>query len=138
MRFDTILSPEMNCRVEEIGTTDILVAIPTLNSEATIDSVVETAIQAIETFPGNPKVTILIADGGSSDKTGEIAGKIPVSRRHDKIIGLQSGGPGKAFALRTIFEITSRLWAKATVVIDPRRQHLSSRDFYPLVKPILE
>ena len=138
MRFDTILSPEMNCRVEEIRTTDILVAIPTLNSEATINSVVETAIQAIETFPGNPKATLLIADGGSSDKTMEIAGEIPLSRRHEKIIGLHSGFPGKVFALRTIFEIASRLWAKATVVIDPRRQHLSPRDFYPLAKPILE
>jgi glycosyltransferase involved in cell wall biosynthesis len=138
MRFDTILSPEMSCRVEEIGTTDILLAVPTLDSEATINSVIETAIRAIELFPGNPRATLLVADGGSSDRTCEIVGEIPVSRRHEKIIGRYSRGPGKAYALRTIFEIASRLWAKATVVVDPRMQHIPAQDICRIAGQILE
>jgi|GEM_PF-5539023 len=138
MGIDTILSPEMNGRIEEIGTTEILVAIPTFNSETTINSTAETAVQAIETFPGNPKATLLIADGGSSDKTVDIAEKISISGKHEKITGRYSGAPGKVFALRTIFEIASRLRARATVIIDPRQQHLFSRDFPTLARPILE
>jgi hypothetical protein len=138
MRFDTVLSPEMNYRLEEIGTTDILMAVVTLNPGPSFKSVVEEMVRAIDRFPASTRTTILISDGGSSDDTGAIAGEIPISIRHEKMFVRYSGPPGKAYALRTVFEIASRLWAKATVVIDPRQRHLSSGDIFLMARPILD
>jgi glycosyltransferase involved in cell wall biosynthesis len=100
---------------------DVLVAIPALNEERFIGSVVhEVRLQGFE---------CLVIDDGSSDRTSAIASAAgAIVERHERNMG-------KASAMNTAFEVARRTGVSTLVVMDGDWQH-DPREIHDLIEPI--
>jgi glucosylglycerate synthase len=146
---ETVLARrEIREAVEEIGSADIVVGIPSFNNVATIRGVVRAVLEGLSRyFPGRRGV-IVNADGGSTDGTREIvAAEVPgkeaillAHRTRDlhAIAALYAGIPGKGSAFRAVFEIASALDARACAVCDADLRSITPEWIELLVRPALE
>ena len=66
----------------------------------------------------NHRSVILIADGGSTDDTREVARDFEIKPWQEKIVTIYRGPGGKGTALRSVFESASRLNAKVCAMVD--------------------
>jgi len=73
MNYDTALRAYTSKRVEEIESADILVGIPCYNNDNTIEHVIQMVTHGLTTHYKDKRSVILIADGGSTDDTREVA-----------------------------------------------------------------
>jgi len=73
MNYDTALRGYTAKRIEEIETADILIGIPCYNNEQTIAHVIQMVTHGINKHYKDTRSVILIADGGSTDDTREMA-----------------------------------------------------------------
>ncbi len=73
MVYDTALRPYSSKRLEEIESADILIGIPCFNNESTIVHVVQMVTHGLAKHYKDKKSVIIIADGGSTDDTREVA-----------------------------------------------------------------
>src|SRR5436309_2770063 len=144
----TLLKPETEAKVHEIGETDVLVGIPSFNNAGTIGHVVRAVSAGLaKYFPGS-RAVLVNSDGGSSDGTAEVVartivdfGAMLISDRQGplhKIITPYHGIPGKGSAFRTIFEIARRLKAKACAVVDSDLRSITPEWIELLARPVLE
>lgn len=142
------LTAETETKVQEIGQTDVLIGIPSLNNAGTIGHVVQAVSAGLaKYFPGS-RAVLVNSDGGSSDGTPEVVsrtgvdfGTILISDRQSplhKIITPYHGVPGKGSAFRTIFEIARRLKAKACAVVDSDLRSITPEWIELLIRPVLE
>ena len=133
---DVPLEPHVLRQLEELGTVDLLVGIPSYNNAETIAHVVRAAAAGLaKYFPGRSAV-IVNSDGGSDDGTAEVVAKTelqspsailvshPVSPVH-KIVTPYHGIPGKGSAFRTVFAIAERLQARACAVVDSGKRRVA-------------
>ncbi len=145
---DVPLEPRVMRQLEDLGTVDLLVGIPSYNNADTIAHVVRAAAAGLaKYFPGRSAV-IVNSDGGSSDGTAEVVAKTelqspsailvshPVSPAH-KIVTPYSGIPGKGSAFRTVFAIAERLEARACAVVDSDLRSIRPEWFELLLGPIV-
>ncbi len=145
---DVPLEPRVMRQLEDLGTVDLLVGIPSYNNADTIAHVVRAAAAGLaKYFPGRSAV-IVNSDGGSSDGTPEVVAKTelqspsailvshPVSPAH-KIVTPYSGIPGKGSAFRTVFAIAERLEARACAVVDSDLRSIRPEWFELLLGPIV-
>lgn len=143
----TPLASATEARIQEIGTVEILVGIPSFNNAATVGHVVQAVGAGLaKYFPGT-KAVLVNSDGGSSDDTTAIAARIAVNYEHLLIAERQSilhriitpyhGIPGKGSAFRTIFEIARRLKARACAVVDADLRSISPEWIDMLLRPLL-
>lgn len=144
-----ILRKEIQERIGEIGTADILVGIPSYNNAKTIGHVVK-AVQAgfAKYFP-DKKCVLVNSDGGSTDGTMDIAQSATIEDfqsilLHHRVIPAfkittpYHGIPGKGSAFRTIFEIADALNAKACAVVDSDLRSITPEWIELLIKPVVE
>jgi glycosyltransferase involved in cell wall biosynthesis len=135
-------------QLEDLGTVDLLVGIPSYNNADTIAHVVRAAAAGLaKYFPGRSAV-IVNSDGGSDDGTAEVVAKTelqspsailvshPVSPVH-KILTPYHGIPGKGSAFRTVFAIAEKLQAKACAVVDSDVRSIRPEWFELLLGPIV-
>jgi glycosyltransferase involved in cell wall biosynthesis len=147
-RNDVPLEPHVRKRLEELGTVDLLVGIPSYNNADTIAHVVRAAAAGLaKYFPDRPAV-IVNSDGGSNDGTAEVVAQTeltspsailvshPVSPVH-KIVTPYHGIPGKGSAFRTVFAIADALQAKACAVVDSDLRSITPEWFDLLLGPIV-
>ena len=127
---DGALPGTVRAELRDIGQTDIVVGIPTFNSERTVAGVI-TAVEAgvRKAFPGR-RTVIVVSDGGSEDGTlaavhsagvGDNAERYLVDPEtpQPKTLALTYLGlPGKGSAFRAIFEVARELRASACAVVD--------------------
>jgi glycosyltransferase involved in cell wall biosynthesis len=73
MVYDTALRPYTAKRLEEIEKAEILVGIPAYNNEKTIVHVMQMVSHGLYQYFRDRKCVILVADGGSTDDTREVA-----------------------------------------------------------------
>ncbi len=145
---DVPLEPHVLRQLEELGTIDLLVGIPSYNNADTIGHVVRAAAAGLaKYFPGQSAV-IVNSDGGSNDGTAEVVAKTelqspsailvshPVSPAH-KIVTPYRGLPGKGSAFRTVFAIAERLQARACAVVDSDLRSIRPEWFELLLGPIV-
>ena len=142
------LEPHVSKRLEEVGSVDLLVGIPSYNNADTIAHVVRAAAAGLaKYFPGRPAV-IVNSDGGSDDGTADVVARTelaspsailvshPVSPVH-KILTPYHGIPGKGSAFRTVFAIAEKLQAKACAVVDSDLRSITPEWFELLLGPIM-
>ncbi|TAJ09910.1 MAG: glycosyltransferase [Nitrospirae bacterium] len=144
----TLLSPETDTKVQEIGETDVLVGIPSFNNAGTIGHVVRAVSAGLAKYFPASRVVLVNSDGGSSDGTPEAVaragvdfGAMLISECQSplyKIITPYQGIPGKGSAFRTIFEIARRLKAKACAVVDSDLRSITPEWIELLVRPVLK
>src|SRR5574342_1145011 len=124
----TPLTAQTEARLDEIGSAEILVGIPSYNNADTVGHVVQAvSIGLAKYFPGH-RAVLVNSDGGSSDETTAIVARTTIDSQYFFIADQQSilhrivtpyhGIPGKGSAFRTIFEIARRLKTRACAVVD--------------------
>jgi len=138
MAYDTALRGYTAKRIEEIGSADILVGIPSYNNEKTIAHVIQMVTHGLAKHYNGRRCVILIADGGSTDDTREAAKDFEIKPWQEKIVSIYRGAAGKGTALRSVFEAAEELKVRACAVVDADLRSITS-DWVPsLLSPVLD
>lgn len=144
-----VLRKEIQDRIRDIGTADILVGIPSFNNARTIAHVVRAVHAGFAKYFPDRKCVLVNSDGGSSDGTMEVVqntsiddfSSILLHHRVEPVFKISTpyhGIPGKGSAFRTIFEIASSLNVKACAVVDSDLRSITPEWIELLVKPVLD
>jgi glycosyltransferase involved in cell wall biosynthesis len=118
MKFSTALRQPTRRRLERLENADIVVGIPSFNSESTIAHVIKTIESGLALYFPDRRCTVVIADGGSVDDTREESDELESSPWIERITCIYRGLPGKGSAVRAIFEAASLLQAKVCIMFD--------------------
>jgi glycosyltransferase involved in cell wall biosynthesis len=140
---------EIGQKLQAIGSTDILVGIPSFNNARTIGHVVKAVQAGLAKYFPEQKAVLVNSDGGSRDGTMEVVERAVVEDFHSllvrhrlepfhKIVMPYSGIPGKGSAFRAIFELADSLKAKACAVVDSDLRSITPEWMELLLKPVLE
>jgi len=138
MNYDTALRAYTSKRMEEIENADILVGIPCYNNEGTIAHVIQMVTHGLAKYYKDRRSVILIADGGSTDDTREVAKEFEIKPWQEKVTSIYRGPAGKGSAFRSIFEAAKRLKVKACMVVDSDLRSITSDWVKYLLEPIVE
>ncbi len=136
-RFDTALREYVHTKILEIAPADLVIGVPTYNSEATVAHVVRTIADGASRHYPSFKTVILVSDGGSLDYTREVVQKLKLPAGVVKIVFIYRGLPGKGTSLRAIFEAALRLRAKACAVFDSDLRSITPDWVKAMVDPVL-
>jgi glucosylglycerate synthase len=146
---DTVtLRKEVHDRLDEIGSADIVVGIPSFNNARTIGHVVRAVQAGLAKYFPECRAVIVNADGGSSDATSTVVQQAAIedfqaillhhrAEPISKVVFPYTGIPGKGSAFRAIFEVAVKLGAKACVVVDSDLRSITPEWIELLVKPVL-
>ena len=138
MNYDTALRAYTSKRMEEIENADILVGIPCYNNEGTIAHVIQMVTHGLAKHYKDRRSVMLIADGGSTDDTREVAKEFEIKPWQEKVTSIYRGPAGKGSAFRSIFEAAKRLRVKACMVVDSDLRSITSDWVKYLLEPIVE
>lgn len=158
MNKKSILTPKTVEQIEKIKKADILVGIPSFNTEDTIGHVIKAVRLGLTKYFPKIKSVIVNSDCGSTDNTRKILRNSmddyqeletiliaheshPYTRSlHTPISEMVTtfrGTPGKGKAFRRIFEIAHDLNAKAVVVVDSDLRSITPEWIQLLGGPII-
>ena len=138
MHYDTALRPYASKRIEEIESAEILVGIPCYNNERTITHVIQMVTHGLAKHYRDRRAVVLVADGGSTDDTREVAKEFQIKPWQEKLITIYRGPAGKGTALRSVFETAERLEIKACAVVDSDLRSITSDWVKYLIDPVLK
>jgi len=142
-------SAEVERKIQELGTADIVVGIPSFNNADTIGYVARMVQQGLHQYFPQAHGVIVNSDGGSKDGTPQrvleaVPESDPVLQVPHNIFPVQklstpySGIPGKGSALRLVFQIAKTLGARACAVVDSDLRSIKPEWVRLLVQPVLE
>lgn len=146
---DDPLPPSARQRIEEMGSADIVLGIPSFNNAETVGGVVIAAEVGLRKLFPDLRAVICVSDGGSVDRTRDSAATVRVGARAESLlvppntpepekIVLEYGGPpGKGSALRAVFEIAKRLNARACAVMDADLRSITPYWIDRLLSPVV-
>ena len=138
MKYDSALRSYTSKRLEEIERADILVGIPCYYNDKTIEHVVRMVSHGLAKYYKDKRCVILVADGGSTDDTREVAKEFQIKPWQEKIVSIYRGPAGKGSAFRSIFEAAKRLQVSACMVVDSDLRSITHDWVKYLLEPILE
>ncbi|MEW6348807.1 MAG: glycosyltransferase [Thermodesulfobacteriota bacterium] len=138
MKYASALRPYIIKRLEELEKADIVVGIPCLNNQTTIEHVIRMVSRGLKEYYPDLRPVILISDGGSTDDTRDIAKDFQLKPWQERIVAIYRGTPGKGTALRMIFEAAHVLEAQACMVVDADLRSINDRWVKMLLAPVLE
>ncbi len=138
MQYDTALRSYTSKRVEEIESADILVGIPCYNNEKTIGHVIQMVTHGLHKHYKDRRCVIVVADGGSTDDTRDVAKEFEIKPWQEKIVSIYRGPGGKGTALRSVFEAACRLRVKACAVVDSDLRSITPDWIRYLMEPVLD
>lgn len=139
MKFLTALRQPVVRKLEQIGNANIVVGVPTYFSADTIDHVIKVISEGLNRYFPNKTALIFISDGGSTDDTREVAKSVEItSLRHELIVAIYRGIPGKGSAIRAIFEAAKFLEAEAIALFDSDLRSITPEWVRNIVQPIYE
>jgi len=138
MNYDTALRAYQSKRLEEIESADILVGIPCYNNERTIVHVIQMVTHGLAKHYKDHRSVILIADGGSTDDSREVARDFEIKPWQEKIVAIYRGPGGKGTALRSVFEAANRLKVSVCAMVDSDLRSINEDWVKYLLDPVLE
>ncbi len=138
LMYETTLSPDTKNRLKEIGRADVVVGIPSHRNGRTIPEVMRAIAKGLTHYLLGQRVVLMNADGGSSDNTTRHVAEAPVPPNVSKLVTTYEGVMGKGTAIRSIFEASAELQAKACVIIEARAPGIEPRWLQALIDPVLE
>ncbi|RJR18445.1 MAG: glycosyltransferase family 2 protein [Desulfobacteraceae bacterium] len=136
--YNTALRSYTAKRVEEIASADIIVGIPCFNNEKTVAHVIQMVSHGLAKHYKDRRSVIMIADGGSTDDTREMAKEFEIKPWQEKLVSIYRGPGGKGTALRSVFEAADRLDVKACAVVDSDLRSITPDWIEYLISPVLE
>lgn len=137
-KFETALRDNLSERIKKLGEADILVGIPSFNSEDTIEAVVSACGLGLKEHFRGKKSAIIISDGGSLDDTRERANQAKLPDEITRMVAIYRGMPGKGTSFRAVFEAARLLKADCCVVVDSDLKNITPEWVKLLASPILE
>jgi glycosyltransferase involved in cell wall biosynthesis len=118
-RFSTALRDYARRQVEHLGNADIVVGIPSYYSDESLAHVIQTVAAGLDQHYPDKKSLIIVADGGSTDDTREVAKSVEGHHFNiDLLVTIYRGIPGKGSAFRAIFEAAKYLRASGVALFD--------------------
>jgi glycosyltransferase involved in cell wall biosynthesis len=142
-----IVNPGVERKLKDIGGADVVVGIPSFNNASTIGHVVRAASAGLAKYFTDQRCVLINSDGGSTDGTPDAALNAQMDYqtilvRHPlypihRIATPYHGIPGKGSAFRTIFEIATRLGARACAVLDSDLRSITPEWVELLIRPVL-
>lgn len=136
-KFTTALRDSTRAWVEDLKEIDVLVGIPSFNTEDGIGFVVEQVGKGLKEHFPDLRGAIFVSDGGSLDDSRERAEQAPIPRTINRHVSVYRGLPGKGTALRAVFEVATLLNVKAAAVVDADLRSITPEWVKLLVEPIL-
>ena len=137
MKYYTSLRPYTAGRLETIEKADILVGIPSYNNMGTIAHVIEMVSKGLHDHYKDLRSVIMIADGGSTDDTRDVADTTMLQPWQEKLVTIYRGPAGKGTALRSIFEAADHLKVKACMVVDSDLRSITGDWVKHLLDPVV-
>jgi glycosyltransferase involved in cell wall biosynthesis len=137
MKYYTSLRPYTGKRIELIEKADILVGIPSYNNMETIGHVIKMVSEGLYNHYKDLRSVIMIADGGSTDDTRDVADTSRIKPWQEKLVTIYRGPSGKGTALRSIFEAADRLKIKACMVVDSDLRSITGDWVKHLMDPVI-
>jgi hypothetical protein len=131
------VSPEINGQVIDIGSADVMVAIPAYNNERTISHVMEMVAEGLSTFFADMKSVLFVCEGGSLDETKNVARMTEIGLSVSKMVGTYRGQSGKGNALRAVFHTAMALGVKGCALIDGDTKSITPDWINNLLTPIV-
>lgn len=138
MHYKTGLRGYTAKRLEEIDRADVLVGIPCYYNQDTIEHVIQMVTHGLNKYYKDFKSVIMVADGGSTDDTREVAKEFQIKPWQEKIVSIYRGPAGKGSAFRSIFEAAHKLDVKACMVVDSDLRSITSDWVKYMLEPIFE
>ncbi|MEW5984652.1 MAG: glycosyl transferase family 2 [Acidobacteriota bacterium] len=149
MTREEVLPREAIQRLNELGSADIVIGVPSYQNAGTIGHVVGAAQAGLAKYFPQRRAVILNSDGGSKDGTPGVVRDLAAS---DAGLLLLShpvtpaarfsvpyhGIPGKGSAFRCIFRSAEVLGARACAVVDSDLRSITPEWIQLLVAPVLE
>jgi glucosylglycerate synthase len=136
-RFSTALRNYVREKIERLGQAELVIGIPAYHSEASIEHVIKTICRGLDTYFHGAKAVIIVADGGSTDDTRDVARSYDIkSYNIEKIVSIYRGIPGKGSALRAIFEVANFLRPSAVAVFDSDLVSITPEWIRNLLEPV--
>lgn len=138
-RFFTSLRDDAQKAIEHIGSVDIVVGIPAFWSMDSIAHVTRTVIAGLEKYYPDKRALILIADGGSTDDTREVASQVAVDTYNIHVlVSIYRGIGGKGTAIRAIFETAKFLRADCVALFDSDLKSITPEWVKNIIEPVME
>jgi glycosyltransferase involved in cell wall biosynthesis len=137
-RFSTAMRDYARRQIENLGNADIVVGIPAYYSDDSLAHVILMVAEGLDHFYPEKKSLIIVADGGSTDDTREIAQS--VDNHHfniDLLVTIYRGIPGKGSAFRAIFEAAKYLQASAVALFDSDLKSIKPGWVRNILDPVL-
>ena len=125
-------------QIEHLGQADIVVGIPSYYSDDSLAHVIQMVAEGLDHFYPEKKALIIIADGGSTDDTREVAQAIDNHHFNiDILVTIYRGIPGKGSAFRAIFEAAKYLRASAVALFDSDLKSIKPGWVHNILDPVL-
>ncbi|MGB2698180.1 MAG: glycosyltransferase [Candidatus Zixiibacteriota bacterium] len=137
-KYQTALRDNLKNWIEELKEVDILVGIPSFNSEDTIGGVVKACGEGLQKYFKDLKSGILISDGGSLDDSREKALEAEIPQDIKRMVAIYRGMPGKGTSARAVFEAAKMLKATVCVGVDSDLRNITPEWIQLLASPILD
>lgn len=138
-RFSTAIRDDARRYIEQLGWTDIVVGIPSYNSDESLTHVIRTVTEGLDHFYPEKRSLIIVADGGSTDDTREVAQSVENHNFNIEIlVTIYRGIPGKGSAFRAIFEATKYLKASALALFDSDLKSIKPGWVHNIIGPVEE
>ena len=131
------MSPEIEAAVKDVGSADVMVAIPAYNSEGSISAVMSTVAEGLSTFFADRKTVLFVCEGGSLDETKNVARRTDVGLTVNKIVGTYRGSPGKGNALRAVFQAALDLGVQGCALVDADNRSITPDWVNNLLSPVI-
>ena len=131
------MSPEIAAAVKDVGTADVMVAIPAYNNEGSISGVMRTVAEGLSTFFADRKTVIFVCEGGSLDETKNVARRTDIGLTVGKVVGTYRGAPGKGNALRAVFQAARDLGVQGCALIDADNRSITPDWVNNLLAPVV-
>ena len=137
-RFSTAMRDYARRQIEHLGQADIVVGIPSYYSDDSLAHVIQMVAEGLDHFYPEKKALIIIADGGSTDDTREVAQAIDNHHFNiDILVTIYRGIPGKGSAFRAIFEAAKYLRASAVALFDSDLKSIKPGWVHNILDPVL-
>jgi len=138
-RFSSALREFTRKQIEQLRQADLVVGIPAYYSDESIAHVITQVAAGLERHYPEMRALIMVADGGSTDDTREVAQNVEEPYYNlETIITIYRGMPGKGTAFRAIFEAAKFLKASAVAVFDSDLKSINPGWVKNILDPVLE
>lgn len=135
--LESALDDSARRRLRQLGGTDIVVGLPSYKNGRTIAGVMRALAEGVgEHFP-DAKAVLVVADGGSTDDTLDIARQVPLPAYCERVITGYAGITGKGTAIRAVLEAADMLDASACAIVDADVRSITPDWIQSLVGPVL-